>query len=186
MKCVENAVVSMNKVLVFMASVMMAGLMITVCADLTLRYFFNSPLLWGTEVTEILLLYITFLGMAWVFREDGHVVIDVFTNKAIGRKKKVLNGISYFLVGIVSAVLVYYGFYAAYDHYKRGVFNPTVIETPIWLIILVIPVGSVPLLLEILLKFWKLSSTKSQAPASAGAPALRKASGGGASHRQAE
>ncbi len=162
MKYVENAVVGMNKVLVFIASVMMAGLMIIVCADLTLRYFFNSPLLWGTEVTEILLLYITFLGMAWVFREDGHVVIDVFTNKAIGRKKKVLNGISYFLVGIVSAVLVYYGFYAAYDHYKRGVFNPTVIETPIWLIILVIPVGSVPLLLEILIKFWKLSSTKSQ------------------------
>jgi TRAP-type C4-dicarboxylate transport system permease small subunit len=162
MKCVENNVVTMNKALVFMASVMMAGLMIIVCADLTLRYFFNSPLLWGTEVTEILLLYITFLGTAWVFREDGHVVIDVFTNKAIGRKKKVLNGISYFLVGIVSAVLVCYGFYAAYDHYKRGVFNPTVIETPIWLIILVIPVGSVPLLLEILLKFWKLSSTKTR------------------------
>jgi TRAP-type C4-dicarboxylate transport system permease small subunit len=156
----ESLVVGFNKVLVFIASVMMAGLMIIVCIDLTLRYFLNSPLLWGTEVTEILLLYITFLGMAWVFKEDGHVVIDVFTGKVTGRKKKILDGISYFLVGIVSAVLIYYGFYAALDHFKRGVFNPTVIETPIALIIIVIPIGSIPLFLEVLIKFRKLLSTK--------------------------
>lgn len=152
----ENFVEGFNKVLVFIASVMMAGLMIIVCLDLSLRYFFNSPLIWGTEVTEILLLYITFLGMAWVFKEDGHVVIDVLTGKATGRKKKILNGISYFLVGIVSAALIYYGFYATLDHFRRGVFNPTVIETPIALIIIVIPIGSIPLLLEVLIKGWKL------------------------------
>ncbi len=156
----ESVVVGFNKILVFIASVMMAGLVVIVCIDLALRYFLNSPLLWGTEVTEILLLYITFLGMAWVFREDGHVVIDVFTGKVIGRKKKILNGISYFLVGVVSIVLVYYGFYTAYDHYTRGVFNPTVIETPIALIIIVIPVGSIPLFLDVLLKIRKLLSTK--------------------------
>jgi TRAP-type C4-dicarboxylate transport system permease small subunit len=94
--------------------------------------------------------------MAWVFKEDGHVVIDVFTNKATGRKKRILNGISYFLVGIVSAVLIYYGFYTTYDHYSRGVFNPTVIETPIALIIIVIPIGSIPLFLEVLIKFRNL------------------------------
>ena len=153
---IDKAVVGINKILVFIASFMMAGLMIIVCMDLTLRYFFNSPLLWGTEVTEILLLYITFLGMAWVFREDGHVVIDVFIGKVAGRKKRILNGISYFLVGIVSWVLIYYGFYCAYDHYTRGVFNPTVIETPIFLIIIVIPIGGIPLFLEVLIKFRKL------------------------------
>jgi len=157
---IESLVVGFNKVLVFIASVMMAGLMIIVCIDLTLRYFFNSPLLWGTEVTEILLLYITFLGMAWVFKEDGHVVIDVFTSKAAGRKKKILNGSSYFLIGIVSAVLIYYGFYTTYDHYIRGVYNPSIIETPIALIIIVIPVGSIPLFLEVLVKSWKLLNKK--------------------------
>jgi TRAP-type C4-dicarboxylate transport system permease small subunit len=116
--------------------------------------------LWGTEVTEILLLYITFFGMAWVFRENGHVVIDVFTSQISGRNKKILNGISYFLVGIVSVVLIYYGFYTAFDHFKRGVFNPTVIETPIALIIIVIPIGSLPLFLEVLLKIRKLFITQ--------------------------
>ncbi|MEW6374888.1 MAG: hypothetical protein AB1502_03745, partial [Thermodesulfobacteriota bacterium] len=73
-----------------------------------------------------------------------------------GRKKKTLMGVSYFLVGIISAVLIYYGFYTTYDHFIRGVFNTTIIETPIALIIIVIPVGSVPLFLEVLVKSRKL------------------------------
>lgn len=156
----ESLVTGFNKILVLIASLMMAGLVVTVCLDMTLRYFFNSPLLWGTEVTEILLLYITFFGMAWVFKENGHVVIDVFTSQIFGRKKKILSGVSYFFVGIVSVVLIYYGFYTAFDHFKRGVFNPTVIETPIALIIIVIPIGSLPLFLEVLLKIRKLFITQ--------------------------
>jgi TRAP-type C4-dicarboxylate transport system permease small subunit len=152
----EQAVVGINKLFVFFASLMMAALVIIVCVDLTLRYFFNAPLLWGTEVTEILLLYITFLGAAWVFKEDSHVVIDVFIGKTTGRKKKGLTLFSYLLTGVVSLVLIYYGFVTTYDHYKRGVFNPTVIETPIALIIAIIPIGSIPLFLETLVKGWKL------------------------------
>ena len=152
----EKIVLGINKVFVFIACLMMSALVIIVCLDLVLRYFYNAPLLWGNEVTEILLLYITFLGAAWVFKEDGHVIIDVFTVKAYGRTKKILTMLSLVCVGMVAAVLVYYGFYTTYDHSMRKVFNPTILETPIALIIVIIPLGSVPLLLEVLIKGWKL------------------------------
>jgi TRAP-type C4-dicarboxylate transport system permease small subunit len=145
-----------NKVFIFIAAVMMAGLMIIVCVDLTLRYVFNSPLIWGTEVTEILLLYITFLGAAQVFRENSHVVIDIFLVFGSPRRRRILGLISCTIVGVVAGILVYYGFSASYNHYVRGVFNPTIIETPIALIIVIIPIGCVPLLLEVLLKVRKL------------------------------
>jgi len=145
-----------NKVFIFIASVMMAGLMIIVCVDLTLRYVFNSPLIWGTEVTEILLLDITFLGAAQVFREDSHVVIDILLIFGSARRKRILGLISCVFVGLVAWILVYYGFSATYNHYVRGVFNPTIIETPIALIIAIIPIGCVPLLLEVILKARKL------------------------------
>lgn len=152
----DRIVRTYNSILLFLASLMMAGLMVIVCLDLVLRYFFNAPLLWGTEITEIMLLDITFLGMAWVFRENGHVVIDVLTNKVGGGKKKILQIISYSVTGFVAMILVYYGFYATFDHFKRKVFNPTIMETPIWLIIIVIPVGSLPLFFEVLIKIRRL------------------------------
>ena len=155
-KYLEKIVSVTCRIFLFISSLMMAALVVIVCIDIALRYFLNAPLLWGTEVTEILLLYITFLGAAWVFKEDGHVVVDVFVGQAKGRAKKILLAISYFLTIIVSAILVYYGFQATYDHHKRGVFNPTILETPIALIIMIIPIGSIPLFLEVLVKGWKL------------------------------
>jgi len=165
-ECIEKIVSVLCKIFLLIASLMMAALVVIVCIDLALRYFFNAPLLWGTEVTEILLLYITFLGAAWVFKEDGHVVVDVLVGKTSGKQKKILMAFSYTLITVVSAVLIYYGFYATYDHYNRGVFNPTILETPIALIIIIIPIGSIPLFLEVLVKIWKLmhSNSKSQAP----------------------
>jgi TRAP-type C4-dicarboxylate transport system permease small subunit len=141
-----------NKVFVFIASVMMAGLMILVCVDQTLRYAFNSPLIWGTEVTEILLLYITFLATAQVLRDNSHVVVDVFLAVASERRRRVLGFISHSVVVLIAAVLVYFGFSTTYNLYVRGVFNPTIIETPIALITIIIPIGSIPLLLEALIK----------------------------------
>jgi TRAP-type C4-dicarboxylate transport system permease small subunit len=145
-----------NKFFVFLACVIMIGLVVIICTDNFLRYFLRSPLMWGNEVTEILLLYMTFLGAAWVFREDSHVVIDVFTHTLSDKKRKVTNFISYIMVAFVSWVLVYYGFSATYSHYKRGVYNPTAIETPIALIIGVVPIASIPLFLEAFVKMWKL------------------------------
>jgi len=161
-KGLEALVLAIHKVFLFIASLMMAGLVIIVCFDLALRYFFNAPLLWGTEVTEIFLLYITFLGTGWVFREDGHVVVDIFSGQVKGRMKKGLIVFEYLLIAFVAAILVYYGFEATYDHYRRGVFNPTILETPIAWIIIIIPIGSIPLLLEVFIKGWKLGHSKSK------------------------
>ncbi len=159
---IEKISSTINRVFLLLASINMGALVIIICLDLILRYFFNSPLIWATEITEISLLYITFLGTAWVFRDDGHVVIDVFTVKVTGRKRYVLRMINYMIVGIVSLLLIYYGFITTYDHYERRVFNPTIMETPIALIIMIIPIGSVPLFLEVLLKWRKIMNSDSK------------------------
>jgi TRAP-type C4-dicarboxylate transport system permease small subunit len=152
----DKASTGTNKVFIFTASMMMAGLMVIVCVDLILRYVFNSPLIWGTEVTEILLLYITFLGAAQVFREDSHVVIDILLVFGSSRRRRILGLISCAFVGVVALILVVYGFSTTYNYYVRGVFNPTIIETPIALILAIIPIGCVPLLFEVILKVRKL------------------------------
>jgi TRAP-type C4-dicarboxylate transport system permease small subunit len=149
---IDAVAVFFNRLFIGIAALMMAGLMIIVCTDLTLRYFFNAPLIWATEISEISLLYITFLAAAQVFRENSHVVIDILLAIVGPRFRRFLGVLSNIIVGIVSAVLIYYGFAASYDHFARRVFNPTILETPIILIIIIIPIGCIPLFLEVLLK----------------------------------
>jgi TRAP-type C4-dicarboxylate transport system permease small subunit len=152
----------LNRIFMVLACIIMAGLMLIVCLDLTLRYFFNSPLIWGTEVTEIILLYITFLAAAQVLRDDSHVVVDVFLTVASERQRRILGLISNAIVGLISAVLIYYGFVTTIDFYVRGVVNPTILQTPIALITMIIPIGCIPLFMEALLKFRKTLRKKVQ------------------------
>lgn len=151
----EKGLALVNKVFLVIGSVLIVGLMVCVNTDLFLRSLFRSPIVGMTEVTEISLLYITFLGTAWLYKQDGHVVIDMLLYELYEKSRKVLMLVSHGLVGLTSLVLVYYGSLTTWDHFQRGVRNPTILETPVALIIAVIPVGAIVLLLEVLLKIRK-------------------------------
>ena len=153
-----DAVVNkINKVFVFIGALLLIGLMVSVNIDLFMRFFFHAPIMGMNEVTELFLLYITFLGTAWVYRDDGHVVVDVLLyNLVEGRKKNVLILQNHIIVGVISLMLVYYGTSTTIDHLVRNVRNPTILETPIALAIGIIPLGAFVLLLEVILKGWKV------------------------------
>ncbi|MCX5798027.1 MAG: TRAP transporter small permease [Proteobacteria bacterium] len=152
----ESILAKINEFFVFIASLMLIGLILLVNFDLFMRFVFRSPIAGLTEVTEIFLLYMTFLGTAWVYKDDGHVVIDLLLYNIVGNSKKILNLQNQIIVGIISTILVYYGSLTTFDHFIRGARNPSILETPIALVIAVIPVGSFILLLEALVKFFNI------------------------------
>ncbi len=151
----ERGLAVVNKVCTTIACVLLIGLMVCVNTDLFLRFFFRSPVVGMTEITEIFLLYITFLGTAWVYHEDAHVVVDLLLYELYEKSKRVLMLINHGFVGLVCLILIYFGAVTTFDHFARGVRNPTILETPIALVIAIIPVGSVILFLEVLVKIRK-------------------------------
>ena len=45
-------------------------IMLAVCANVIMRYFLNRPIVGIDEISEYLLLFITFIGSAWLLREE--------------------------------------------------------------------------------------------------------------------
>lgn len=132
----------------FLAGLLLVFIMLAVCLDVILRTFFEIPQMWVTEVTEVLLLYITFLTSAWLLREEGHVRVDILLNR-LGPRTIAFLGIISSLIGVVvSVVLVVFGATVTWDYYQRGVYTPSVMEFPVHLILLVIPVGSLALFFQ--------------------------------------
>ncbi len=135
---------------------------LSVCLEVVMRYFINRPLTWVDEITEYILLYITFLGTAWVLKRDEHVVFDVLLTRVGEKSRAVLGFISSILCIPVCLVLIWYGSQVAWDHYQRGVYNPTLLEFPKGLVIAIIPLGSLLLLVQFLrriygsLNTWKI------------------------------
>lgn len=156
MESLDRGLVAAHRILTGIGCTLLIGLMVCINSDLLLRSVFRSPVEGMSEMTEIFLLYLTFLGTAWVYREDGHVVVDLLLYELYAKAKKALQVTSAAIVGIVAVLLIYYGTVSTIDHFMRGVRNVSVLETPIALIIVIIPVGSLVLLLEVAVRIWKI------------------------------
>ncbi len=137
------------------ASVILAFAFLSVCVDVVMRYFLNRPMIWVEELTEESLLYITFLGAAWVLRREGHVKIDLVVNR-LGWRAQTWLGIVSSIVGIViSLVLIYYGARVTWDQWVRGVYWTTTLSIPNAYYLVIVPIGSFLLLIQFLRRTYR-------------------------------
>jgi len=108
------------------------------CVDVLLRYSLNRPISWMLEITEYAMLYIPFLGAAFVLKEDGHIRIDLVITFLSERSRGWLNVFTSFVGGMVMLAYTWFGAQVTLDYFKRGV--PS-LKTPMFLILMIIPIG---------------------------------------------
>lgn len=75
--------------------------------DALLRKFFSRPIQGTFEATELLLAAIIFFAMAYTVLTDGHVVLDLFTNRFSQRVQAVIIGLNALFFAAVLAVVAY-------------------------------------------------------------------------------
>jgi len=135
-------------IMTFSAGAILVFIMLSVGLEVIARTFFDRPQMWVTEITECMLLYITFLASAWLLREEGHVKVDIILSRLSARTNAFLGIISSILGVFVSVVLTIYGFQVVWYSFQKHLYTPTAMEIPIAAIIIIIPIGSLMLSLQ--------------------------------------
>jgi TRAP-type C4-dicarboxylate transport system permease small subunit len=93
------------------------------------------------ELTEYAMLYIPFLGAAFVLKEDGHIRIDLVITFLSERSRGWLNVVTSFVGGVVMLTYTWFGAQVTLDYFKRGVPSLESLKTPMFLILMIIPIG---------------------------------------------
>jgi TRAP-type C4-dicarboxylate transport system permease small subunit len=94
------------------------------------------------EISEYALLWITFLGAAWVLRHGGHVRVDILLQYLSPAALRVCGLFSSATGVAITLVLLVFGADATWTAYLRGAFKPTGTDVPTWTILIVIPLGA--------------------------------------------
>ena len=89
-----------------LAGVLLMFVMLATSIDVAIRYFLNRPIVWLMEVSEAILVYVTFLGCAWVLKREGHVRIDLLLKQLKPKTQALLNMVTSVLAAIVFAPVV--------------------------------------------------------------------------------
>jgi TRAP-type C4-dicarboxylate transport system permease small subunit len=143
----------------FIAKLIIAFIMFSVALDVFCRYVLNRPMVWVIPLSEYSLVYVTFLGTAWLLREEGHVSMETFTEK-LGKGGQVLFGMGGSILGtIVSVIFTWYGTLTTIDHFKRGIYESAVMEMPIAPVLAIIPIGCFFLLVQFVRRIVKQCRT---------------------------
>jgi len=122
-----------------------AGLLVfmtlSTSAEVVMRYFLGRPTLWTAETSEYSIVFITFLGAAWVLRREGHVGLDIMLDRLKSESRALLNAITSIFGAILCLVATWSGAEVTWDFFQRHVVLLTALEPPKFIIFAVIPVG---------------------------------------------
>jgi len=128
--------------LAYIASLLILVAWVIVCGEIVMRYFFKNPLTWAVEFTEYSMLYATFLGSAWLLREEGHVNINLILNGLNPKTQAIINFITSIFGIIACSIVVWYGAKSTLTHYRDGIRAFTALLLLKWPFIIIIPFGS--------------------------------------------
>lgn len=85
----EKIIVRTLRFLSFIMFVIMIGV---VFAQVLLRYFFGAPLAWSDELSRLLLVWVSFMGVTLVHYSDGgHPAVTFLVDKIPERFRKILD-----------------------------------------------------------------------------------------------
>ncbi len=116
------------------------------------RYFFNAPTIWAAEISQLFLIWGTFLAMAYALKNRQHIRIEIVTARLGQKAQKVFESISLIFITALCVIVVWYGWGIAWDSFERGRSTGTMLNIPNWWAEAVIPTGFTLLLLQSLIE----------------------------------
>ncbi len=128
----------------------MMGLVIV---DVGGRFLFNKPIAGNIELTEMLMVFSIYFGMAYTQREKGHVGMDLFVTTILrGRAYHLNNMVIGFLSLLINIMIAFYSFNQALVTYHNKS-TSIYLNIPMWFLPLFVSVGTVILCLRLLSEF---------------------------------
>jgi C4-dicarboxylate transporter DctQ subunit len=132
---------SLNRGLAALGCLLMVLITVAICLEILTRWMFDITNIWLVELSEIMLLYIVFLGAAWVLGKDAHVSLDVFLIRLSTKNQRRLHVALSILGATACFVLVWFGVDVMIDQFRNDIREPTIMAPKTFWITAVIPFG---------------------------------------------
>lgn len=156
----QSVLDSIYKVLIYFVGLLVIFQVLSVTFDVILRLLFGFSVTTIVALNEWSMVYITFLGFAWLQREGGHVKMDIFVEKFKPKNKAIFNMFGYIMGIFVSTILIVFGMKVTWMQVVEKTFDYFKIPGfPTAIIVIAIPLGCLLLLLQLLVDVKKCFNT---------------------------
>lgn len=138
---ITKAIDTISTVTGWLAGVGVYGMTITIFVDVVLRYFFRSSLFVADELSIYFMMYVAFIGAAMTMKNGAHIKVDLLYRRLPKKAQLWLNTVTMIVGTIICFIMAYQSAWWVRYTYKTNFISPTMLETPMWIPMSVIPIG---------------------------------------------
>jgi len=138
---------SLSRLLFTIAVIGTAAVLVIVFANVVARFFFNVPFFWSEEATAIIVVFITMFPVAYLWRQDWHIKLDLFAGKENTTLYQVKQLFVCLATVFFSCILAWQTAKATYLVYAQDMREPSLLGAPLWISYSALLIGSALLLL---------------------------------------
>ncbi len=131
----------LNRALAALACALLVLITLAICTEIVTRATLGVSNQWLVELSEITLLYITFLGAAWVLGNDKHVALDLLLDHLGPRGARSLHCVLSALAAVACFTVTWFGILTVIDQYRNEIREPTIMAPLAFWITAIVPVG---------------------------------------------
>lgn len=150
MNAVYEIIKKANKLCAGLAGLILLFVTLSIFADVILRYFFNRPSIWITEVSTYLFLYIIFLGTAYALQEGLHIRVTFLRDRFNAKISRFLDFITSLVATAFSLVLLWQTATMTWVAFVEKWTSPTMLSAPYAYIYVIMVIGALMLFLTFL------------------------------------
>jgi TRAP-type C4-dicarboxylate transport system permease small subunit len=137
----ERKINLLEKGCTFIASVAFVVMVIIIAVGTLSRYFLARPLVFVDEYSGYLLVAMGFLAMVSAVKRDLHITVDIVTKAFPEKVRAWLDVGAQSIAILISAVLFWLSLTFCLENYTINLRASTIMETPLWIPQLFIPLG---------------------------------------------
>lgn len=134
----------------YLASVLLLSLVCLILIEITIRHFFDLSTFIADEYSGYLYLASIFLGLAYTFKENAHIRINIITSRLSKKANKIFDILASVITILVLCFVLYRTILFTYDSYELEMLSEAVSETPLYLTQIVMPLGIFIFILAVL------------------------------------
>ena len=127
--------------------ILLDALFVTI--DVLMRYAFSITYIGIFELTEYSLLWMTFMGAAYIMRNNGHVRVDAVINLLNPKKGAILNIIASIISLFILMIVTFYSAKLTLHDFRTGFTLSGILRPVKWPIEIIIPIGFFMLFLHL-------------------------------------
>ncbi len=148
----ENGINALGRLGAVVAETALVVLLLLVFHEVIARYALNKPTLYSVELSEYLLILVAFMAAGWVLQEDKHVRMQSILHLMPKKVQQAANVITSILVLFFCVILVWQGGKSSIVAFKGDYHSSSLLNVPLWIPYAIIPLGSLLLGLQMIVR----------------------------------